>query len=123
VQVSPFGEALMAATVAAGHPGTPRLWQDINTRVDTGYDAPPAGVLTPLRSMMREVVTAGTATGLAHSGAVHGKTGTAQFGTGAEAHGWFVGYRGDLAFVVFLADANDSRPAVTLGATFLGGLK
>jgi cell division protein FtsI/penicillin-binding protein 2 len=73
--------------------------------------------------MMREVVTGGTATGLAHSGAVYGKTGTAQVGAGAEANGWFTGYRGDVAFVVFLAGAGGSAPAVTLGATFLARLK
>ncbi|MDT8914884.1 penicillin-binding transpeptidase domain-containing protein [Amycolatopsis sp. PS_44_ISF1] len=125
VQVSPFGEALMAATVAAGRAVTPRLWTDPDraTKVSTRYSAPPAGVLASVRSMMREVVTGGTATGLARSGTVFGKTGTAQFGSGAEAHGWFTGYRGDLAFVVFLEGANDSGPAVTLGAKFLAGVK
>ncbi len=123
VQVSPFGEALMAATVAAGHPVTPQLWQDADTSVATGYSAPPASVLNSVRRMMREVVTAGTATGLAGSGPVYGKTGTAQFGSGAEANGWFVGYRDDIAFVVFLAGANDSGPAVMLGAKFLARVK
>ncbi|HVV20369.1 MAG TPA: penicillin-binding transpeptidase domain-containing protein, partial [Pseudonocardiaceae bacterium] len=123
VQVSPFGEVVMAATVAAGHAVTPRLWADAATGVTTGYTAPSGAVLASLRSMMREVVTGGTATGLAHSGQVYGKTGTAQFGSGDEAHGWFVGYRGDLAFVVFLEGANDSHPAVTLGAQFLAAPK
>ncbi|WP_033294633.1 penicillin-binding transpeptidase domain-containing protein [Amycolatopsis jejuensis] len=122
VQVSPFGAAVMAATAASGHAVTPRLWPD-GTKVDTGYTAPPAAVLASVRGMMREVVTGGTATGLARSGPVFGKTGTAQFGDGAEAHGWFVGYRGDVAFSVFLEGANDSGPAVGLGAKFLGGLK
>jgi beta-lactamase class D len=123
VQVSPFGEALMAATVAAGHSVTPRLWQDTATTVNTGYTGPSAGVLAALRPMMREVVTGGTGTGLAGSGAVYGKTGTAQFGAGDQAHGWFVGYRGDLAFVVFLEGANDSHPAVTVAANFLAQVK
>lgn len=121
VLVSPFGEALMAATVAAGHPVTPQLWSDAGaaTSVATGYTAPPASVLAALRSMMREVVTDGTATGLARSGIVYGKTGTAQFGDGAQSHGWFVGYRGDIAFVVFLQGAGTSTPAVELAAKFL----
>jgi hypothetical protein len=125
VQVSPFGEALMAATVAAGKAVTPSLWSDpdLATKVSGGYTAPPAGVLASVRTMMREVVTGGTATGLSRSGTVFGKTGTAQFGSGAEAHGWFTGYRGDVAFVVFLEGANDSAPAVTLGAKFLAGVK
>ncbi|QRP48780.1 penicillin-binding transpeptidase domain-containing protein [Amycolatopsis sp. FDAARGOS 1241] len=126
VQVSPFGEALMAATVAAGKAVTPKLWQGSDgteTTVNDGYRAPSASVLASLRTMMREVVTGGTATGLARSGTVYGKTGTAQFGSGAEAHGWFVGYRGDVAFSVFLEDSNDSGPAVTLGAKFLSEVK
>jgi len=121
VQVSPMGAAVMAATAASGRAVVPRLWPD-GTKVGTGYRPPPAEALSALRGMMREVVTGGTATGLAKSGPVFGKTGTAQFGDGAEAHGWFVGYRGDLAFVVFLEGANDSKPAVRLGAQFLAGL-
>ncbi|MEV4599755.1 penicillin-binding transpeptidase domain-containing protein [Amycolatopsis sp. NPDC049253] len=125
VQVSPFGEAVMAATVAAGKAVTPKLWLDASsaTTVNEGYRAPSASVLASVRAMMREVVTGGTATGLARSGTVYGKTGTAQFGDGAEAHGWFVGYRGDVAFCVFLEGGNDSGPAVTLGAKFLAGVK
>jgi beta-lactamase class D len=121
VLVSPFGEALMAATVAEGHAITPRLWQDKATSVLTGYTAPSSAVLSALRPMMRAVVTSGTATGLAHSGTVYGKTGTAQFGADPdnEAHGWFVGYRGDVAFAVFLENAGTSAPAVTLAARFL----
>jgi hypothetical protein len=122
VQVSPFGEALMAATVEAGHAVTPRLWRNVGTHVDTGYTGPSASALAALRPMMREVVTDGTATGLAHSGSVYGKTGTAQFGSGDDANGWFVGYRGDLAFAVFLEDANSSTPAVALAAKFLAAL-
>jgi cell division protein FtsI/penicillin-binding protein 2 len=118
VQVSPFGEALMAATVATGRAVTPRLWQDAATDVTTGYTAPPAEILAPLRAMMREVVTSGTATGLAGSGLVYGKTGTAQF-TAKDANGWFVGYRGDLAFAVLLVGSNSSTPAVTLAQRFL----
>ncbi|MFD8491641.1 penicillin-binding transpeptidase domain-containing protein [Amycolatopsis sp. NPDC059657] len=120
VTVSPFGACLMAATVASGKAVTPQLFTDLPTEVGTGYKAPPAGVLGPLRSMMREVVTAGTATGLAKSGDVRGKTGTAQFGSGENAHGWFVGYKGDTAFVVFMEGADSSKPAVSVAAKFLG---
>ncbi|MEC3977693.1 penicillin-binding transpeptidase domain-containing protein [Amycolatopsis sp. H20-H5] len=123
IQVSPFGGALMAATVAAGKAVTPKLWHGIDTQVNTGYKAPPASVLNALRPMMREVVTTGTAKGVAGSGQVFGKTGTAQFGSGEKANGWFVGYRGDVAFAIMLEASNDSKPAVTLAKTFLGGLK
>ncbi|SDX99639.1 NTF2-like N-terminal transpeptidase domain-containing protein [Amycolatopsis xylanica] len=119
VTVSPFGACLMAATVASGKAVTPQLFTDLPTEVGTGYKAPPAGVLGPLRQMMREVVTGGTATDLAKSGEVRGKTGTAQFGSGENAHGWFVGYKGDTAFVVFMEGADSSKPAVKLAAKFL----
>lgn len=122
VQVSPFGAAVLAATAASGHAITPQLWPDGGTKVVTSYTPPPAAMLAPLRTMLREVVTVGTATGLARSGAVFGKTGTAQFGDGAQAHGWFVGYRGDVAFSVFLEGGQDSGPAVALGAKFLAAL-
>ncbi|WP_346055392.1 MULTISPECIES: penicillin-binding transpeptidase domain-containing protein [Amycolatopsis] len=122
VQASPFGLALMTATVAAGKAVTPQLVRGQQTTVTTGYDAPPGAVLSALRSMMREVVTGGTATGLAGSGKVFGKTGTAQFGDGTQANGWFAGYRDDVAFSVLLLGANSSKPAVATSAAFLGGL-
>ncbi|HKS45266.1 MAG TPA: penicillin-binding transpeptidase domain-containing protein [Amycolatopsis sp.] len=118
-QASPFGLALMAATVARGSAVTPRLWHGLDTTVNSGYQAPPAAVITSLRSMMREVVTGGTATGLQGSGKVYGKTGTAQFGDGSQANGWFTGYRDDLAFAVLLLGSNSSRPAVSVAAAFL----
>ncbi|MGY6651263.1 penicillin-binding transpeptidase domain-containing protein [Amycolatopsis sp. TRM77291] len=121
VQVSPLGAALMAATVATGKPVVPKLWQGLETKVNAGYQAPPAGVLNQVRAMMREVCTTGTAKALKGSGAVFGKTGTAQFGSGADANGWFVGYRGDVAFAVMLEGSNDSKPAVQLAAKFLAG--
>ncbi|HVW42497.1 MAG TPA: penicillin-binding transpeptidase domain-containing protein [Amycolatopsis sp.] len=122
VQASPFGLTLMAATVAAGKPVTPQLMRAHPTKVGTGYQAPPGGVITTLRSMMREVVTGGTATGLQGSGQVYGKTGTAQFGDGTHANGWFAGYRGDVAFSVLLLGSDSSKPAVSAAAAFLGRL-
>lgn len=122
VQASPFGLALMAATVKAGTAVTPQLVRSQGTSVTTGYDAPSGAVLGPLRSMMREVVTGGTATALAGSGTVYGKTGTAQVGDGTRANGWFAGYRDDVAFSVLLIDANSSKPAVATSAAFLNAL-
>ena len=59
-------------------------------------------ILDTLRPMMRAVVTSGTAAGVGFPPDVYGKTGTAQYGTGAHSHGWFIGYRGDLAFAVLV---------------------
>jgi cell division protein FtsI/penicillin-binding protein 2 len=121
VQASCFGVALMASTVAAGHAVTPRLWRDLPTTVNAGYEAPPNATIRALRTMMRDVVTSGRGEALAPHGDVHGKTGTAQVGNGTEAHGWFAGYRGDLAFATLVLDA-DSATAVTVTGAFLGAV-
>jgi cell division protein FtsI/penicillin-binding protein 2 len=71
--------------------------------------------------MMREVVTTGTATALAKFNAA-GKTGTAETeNQGDNAHGWFVGYRGDVAFAVLVVDGKSSSVAVNVAAAFLSG--
>jgi len=122
VQASCFGMALVATTVAAGEARAPRLWRDLQTTVTTSYQAPPSGVTASLRSMMREVVTSGTATALASNGTVFGKTGTAEVGGTAAPHGWFAGYRGDLAFATVVVNAGTSKTAVNVTGTFLGAL-
>jgi hypothetical protein len=119
VQASPFGVVLMSATVASGRAVTPRLWRDLKTEVSAGYQPPPRAVLDKIRTMMREVVTAGTARTLAARGAVFGKTGTAQFGDAQHAHGWFTGYRGDLALAVLVESGESSGPALAIADKFL----
>lgn len=122
VQVSCFGLALVTATVAGGRAVTPRLWRDLDTTVSTGYQAPPTTVLRSLRTMMRDVVTSGRGTALARYGEVYGKTGTAQVGDGTRAHGWFAGYRDDIAFATLVLDGSTSTTAVTVTGTFLGAI-
>jgi hypothetical protein len=79
--------------------------------------------LEQVRTMMRAVVTEGTATRLNGLGEVRGKTGTAEFtGDGNRAHGWFVGYRGDLAFAVLVVDGGSSEPAVAAAGRFLAAV-
>ncbi|CCH33456.1 penicillin-binding transpeptidase domain-containing protein [Actinosynnema sp. NPDC047251] len=121
MQTTPFGMALAAATVAKGSTPTPQLIREIPTEGGQGR-ALPGGVVSALRSMMGEVVTGGTAQALAGLGGVRGKTGTAQHGDGTSSHGWFVGYRGDLAFAVLVVDAGTSKVAVSTTANFLGAL-
>ena len=49
--------------------------------------------------------------------------GTAEFtNDGTRAHGWFVGYRGDLAFAVLVVDGGSSEPAVAAAGRFLGAV-
>jgi cell division protein FtsI/penicillin-binding protein 2 len=119
VVASPFGMALVAATVAKGTMPTPGLLKGHETKVDAKPDAVPATVLDPVRQMMREVVTSGTATQLADISDLRGKTGTAQFGDGVNSHGWFVGYRGDVAFATLVLGANSSVPAIDVSGKFL----
>jgi cell division protein FtsI/penicillin-binding protein 2 len=64
----------------------------------------PAGILDTLRPMMRAVVTTGTAAGVGLPSGTYGKTGTAEYGSGPNppSDGWFIGYRGDVAFAVLV---------------------
>ncbi|MBP2472744.1 beta-lactamase class D [Crossiella equi] len=122
VLVSPFGLAVAAATVAGGgRMPTPFLVRGSKTGVTGKAGTIPPAVAGQLRSMMREVVTGGTAHGL--PGATSGKTGTAQFGDGSSAHGWFAGFRGDVGFAVFVENAGSSRPAVDVTGRFLRGFQ
>jgi cell division protein FtsI/penicillin-binding protein 2 len=120
VLASPFGMALVAASVARGTVPTPAL---LRGRETTSASGEPAAitpeVLDPVRAMMREVVETGTAVSLKDLGDVRGKTGTAQFGDGVNSHGWFVGYRGDLAFATLVLGGNTSAPAVEATGRFL----
>jgi cell division protein FtsI/penicillin-binding protein 2 len=122
VLASPFGMALMAATVAKGTPVVPELIRDRPTQVTVPATAPDPAVLAQLRPMMRAVVTEGTARKLAGRGEVYGKTGTAEYTDDGRAHGWFVGYRGDLAFAVLIVDGGSSAPAVDVADRFLAAL-
>lgn len=120
VLVSPFGMALVAATVAAGQTPVPRLIEGSET-VITGDRSP----ITPkmvegLRPMMRLVVTNGTADDLAGAGDVRGKTGEAEFAGGS--HSWFAGYRGDLAFAALIVGGGSSEYAVRMLRGMLDGL-
>ncbi|WP_231499912.1 penicillin-binding transpeptidase domain-containing protein [Saccharothrix sp. NRRL B-16314] len=119
---SPFGMAVVAATVASGKVPVPTLLKGRETKADHTPTPPTPAVLEPLRAMMREVVESGTAPQLRPYGDVRGKTGTAQFGDGTNSHGWFVGYRGDVAFATLLLGTNSSAPAVDASARFLAAL-
>jgi hypothetical protein len=100
--VNPLSQAAVAAAVADGAWRPPVL---VTSPVPPQSSRPrvisPA-VLGTLRPMMRAVVTSGTAAGVGFPPGVYGKTGTAQFGSGQQSHGWFIGYRGDLAFAVLV---------------------
>ncbi len=79
-----------------------------------------------LRAMMREVVTAGTATALLDvpGSPVQVKTGTAEFNNNpADTHAWTIGWQGDIAFAVFVEQGGSSAAtAVPIVEQFLRAL-
>uniref|UniRef100_UPI000ABDF3EE penicillin-binding transpeptidase domain-containing protein n=1 Tax=Nocardia shimofusensis TaxID=228596 RepID=UPI000ABDF3EE len=119
VTASPFGMALVAASIARGSLPAPAVVAGRPGEADRQPEPLPAAVAGQLRAMMRETVTAGTATALADLPDVLGKTGTAEYIDDTHAHGWFVGIAGDLAFAVFAADAGSSAPAVEAAGRML----
>jgi cell division protein FtsI/penicillin-binding protein 2 len=121
VLASPFGMALVAATVAAGRTPIPHLIEGRETEAH-GVVAEPLSPETVegLRPMMRLVVTNGTAKDLDGLGDVRGKTGEAEFNGGS--HAWFTGYRGDLAFAALIVGGGSSEYAVRMCRDMLNGL-
>ncbi|MGV9864180.1 penicillin-binding transpeptidase domain-containing protein [Rhodococcus koreensis] len=118
VTASPFGMAMVAASIADGSTPAPMIVRGQPGTADTTAPAVPANVTADLRTMMRETVTGGTATALQDIPGLLGKTGTAESGSGP-AHGWFVGIKDDLAFAVFVATGDSSAPAVQAAGRFL----
>jgi len=118
--VSPASLAVMAASVARGSYIEPAL---ISAPAVAGADRTPksldAKAVGQLQSLMRLVVTNGTATGVMKSvsgGPVYGKTGTAEYGSAnpPATHAWFVGWQGPVAFAVLVeqgkSGATDAAP-------------
>lgn len=119
VTASPFGMALVEASLAARRTVTPTLIQGVATGENAQPQDVPADVAAALRSMMKEVVTAGTATALRDIPGLGGKTGTAEFGDNSGSHGWFAGISGDLAFATLVVDGGSSSPALEVSGEFL----
>ncbi|MDH5291458.1 MAG: penicillin-binding transpeptidase domain-containing protein, partial [Acidimicrobiia bacterium] len=127
ILVSPLSEAVMAATAAGGMYRSPQLvtspapaTAQVTALLEANADA-------VLRQMMREVVTDGTGRAVANvaGGPVSGKTGTAEFGNDnpPKSHAWFVGYQGDIAFVVFVeAGEFGGLTSAPIAAVFLNDL-
>jgi cell division protein FtsI/penicillin-binding protein 2 len=113
--VSPIAMAAAAAAVARGQ------WKQPNLVLDPAPANPTAdqpalkqSTVDALHQMMREVVTGGTGVKVKNvKGApIYGKTGTAEFdNNAAHTHSWFMGFRGDVAFAVFVEQGGMSTEA------------
>jgi Penicillin binding protein transpeptidase domain/NTF2-like N-terminal transpeptidase domain len=102
--VNPLSQAGVVAAIEDGTWRPPQLVTSPAPRQAAQPRQIPAAILDTLRPMMHAVVTIGTAAGVGFPPGVYGKTGTAEYGSGPNppAHGWFIGYRGDLAFAVLV---------------------
>jgi hypothetical protein len=100
--VNPLSQATVAAAIEDGTWRPPLLVTDPMPKQTATPHKLSAAILNTLRPMMRAVVTSGTAAVVGFGPGVYGKTGTAQYGNGTNSHGWFIGYRGDLAFAVLV---------------------
>jgi hypothetical protein len=102
--VNPLSQATVAAAIEHGTWLPPQLVTSPAPPQAAQPHAIGAAILDTLRPMMRAVITSGTAAGVGFPPGVYGKTGTAQYGNGPNppSHGWFIGYRGDLAFAVLV---------------------
>ncbi|MEV0595104.1 penicillin-binding transpeptidase domain-containing protein [Nonomuraea cavernae] len=126
VLATPLCMATIAAAVQSGTWRSPRLLPaDEAARIEgTPHKPVPLdeGIVTALRDMMAAVVDHGTASGAGLPAGISGKTGTAEVVDGHD-HGWFIGYRDDLAFCVFVRHGGAGRTAaLPITARFLNGL-
>jgi cell division protein FtsI/penicillin-binding protein 2 len=138
VTASPLQMATVAATVAEGRWHQPTLVTgeaakpsegDGQEENDSGASQPAKSpdpldpkVASTLKTLMRQVVTNGTAAPANLPAGTGGKTGTAEFGTGdpLPTHAWFIGFRGDLAFAVLVEDGGvGGEVAAPVAARFL----
>ncbi|GGS78826.1 penicillin-binding protein [Planobispora rosea] len=123
VLASPLCMALVAAAAESGTWRQPSMMRDRERR---GGEVPlPPGVAEGLRTMMRAVVTEGSASAVPLPEGTAGKTGTAEIETGAgiAEHAWFIGYREGTAFAVLVErGGSGAATALPIAARFLNSL-
>jgi cell division protein FtsI/penicillin-binding protein 2 len=124
ILASPLEMAGVAATVADGRWRAPRLLRSDDKKAGEPLDD---GELATLRELTRSVVTSGTGTALASvPGDVHGKSGTAEYGSGdpPPTHAWFIAYRDDVAIAVLVENGRSGGTvAAPIAATFFNALR
>jgi hypothetical protein len=120
VLVSPFGLAMVPATIANGAPPIPTFIRGRTTKVTGPRPTVDPKIYDQVKPMMRAVVTEGTGTVVNGLGPIFAKTGEAEFAGGS--HAWFAGYRGDLAFATLIVGGGDSTHAVGVTRDFFNSL-
>ncbi|WP_418345060.1 NTF2-like N-terminal transpeptidase domain-containing protein [Rhodococcus pyridinivorans] len=112
--ITPLGAAVLAASVARGSVAAPTIVQGQETVVHDAPEALPGSVIDALRGMMIDNVQNGPASFL------RGHAGLAGIAAASGEDRWFFGYTGgDLAFAVFVADADGGDRAIKMADTFL----
>jgi len=123
ITASPLQMAGVAATVADGRWRKPRLLENDPKEAGPRLDAAERDTL---QQLTRAVVTSGTGSALAGiPGDVHGKSGTAEYGSGdpPPTHAWFIAYRDDVAIAVLIENGRSGGSvAAPVAADFFEAL-
>lgn len=125
VLASPLNMAAVAGAIASGTWRQPRLVPAALVPDGARPRKLEPAVVSALRKLMPAVVSEGTASGVSFPSGTAGKTGTAEYGSGAEppTHSWFIGYRGDVAFAVIVEGGGEGAAvAAPVAARFLDAL-
>src|SRR5690606_918168 len=116
ITASPLSMASVAAALADGTWRPPTLVPEAEQKVEPR--PLPDGVTEHMRKLMAAVVTKGTAKDAGLPAGTHGKTGTAEYGTGPklDSHAWFIGFKDDVAFAVVVEGGGGGGSAAAPGA-------
>ena len=108
IEANPLSMASVAATVDTGQFHQPYLVDGLTDKVTAS--AIPSGVKSQLYTVMREVVTSGTAVSVGFGSGVYGKTGTAEADANKDHHpnGWMIVFdpSKDLAVAAVVVDSD-----------------